>query len=202
MAFFCSTFRAQDFCLVLAFTALVFSFYSTYVYQVSVLRLHIACFFMMSMSTNNHHHFQTNFFRPDLLSSSSANFAFRLSCSPFTFFCVCHITSGYYWINQIQSNRSDGQHHSPLSSSYKECVSKNLFQPFFVSYLYKTMPILLFIAVSPVYYYLYKRSALKMSDPRFYENMEWVSECLSIKWEKYTHHTHTSINQRQFYIVD
>lgn len=81
--------------------------------------------------TNNHHHFQTNFFRPDLLSSSSANFAFRLSCSPFTFFCVYHITSGYYWINQIQSNRSDGQHHSPLSSSYKECVSKNLFQPFF-----------------------------------------------------------------------
>lgn len=35
--------------------------------------------------------------------------------------------------------------------------------------------------VSPIYYYSYKRSALKMSDPRFYENMDWVSEFLAIK---------------------
>ncbi|KAG4068202.1 hypothetical protein HA402_008843 [Bradysia odoriphaga] len=34
---------------------------------------------------------------------------------------------------------------------------------------------------SPIYYYLYKRSALRLSDPRFYENMEWINERLSIK---------------------
>lgn len=37
------------------------------------------------------------------------------------------------------------------------------------------------ILVSPIYYYLYKRSALRLSDPRFYENMEWINERLSIK---------------------
>lgn len=37
------------------------------------------------------------------------------------------------------------------------------------------------VTVSPIYYYLYKRSALRLSDPRFYENMEWINERLSIK---------------------
>lgn len=36
-------------------------------------------------------------------------------------------------------------------------------------------------SVSPIYYYSYKRSALKMSDPRFYENMDWVTDFLAIK---------------------
>lgn len=37
------------------------------------------------------------------------------------------------------------------------------------------------ILVSPVYYYLYKRSALEMSDPRFYDNMEWVANFLALQ---------------------
>lgn len=37
------------------------------------------------------------------------------------------------------------------------------------------------VLVSPLYYYLYKRSALKMSDPRFYENLDWITSQLAIK---------------------
>lgn len=36
----------------------------------------------------------------------------------------------------------------------------------------------LLISVSPLYYYLYKRSALKMSDPRFYENLDWITSAI------------------------
>ncbi|XP_055641792.1 transmembrane protein 138 [Toxorhynchites rutilus septentrionalis] len=34
---------------------------------------------------------------------------------------------------------------------------------------------------SPLYYYFYKRSALKMCDPRFYENLDWITSQLAIK---------------------
>lgn len=30
------------------------------------------------------------------------------------------------------------------------------------------------VAVSPCYYFLYKRAALRVSDPRFYEDMDWI----------------------------
>ncbi|KAF2885505.1 hypothetical protein ILUMI_20655 [Ignelater luminosus] len=30
------------------------------------------------------------------------------------------------------------------------------------------------LPVAPLYYYFYKRAALRISDPRFYEDVEWV----------------------------
>lgn len=40
---------------------------------------------------------------------------------------------------------------------------------------------LFLISVSPLYYYTYKRAALRISDPRFYDNLDWVSEFLAIR---------------------
>ncbi|XP_059618819.1 transmembrane protein 138 [Phlebotomus argentipes] len=34
---------------------------------------------------------------------------------------------------------------------------------------------------SPFYYYSCKRASLRMSDPRFYENLDWISEQMAIK---------------------
>lgn len=99
MAFFCSTFRAQDFCLVLAFTALVFSFYSTYVYQVSVLRLHIACFFQCSYQ-------QSPSFSNELFQAGLAELLFRKFRIPLivltVYFLLC--VSHHVWILLDQPN--------------------------------------------------------------------------------------------------
>uniref|UniRef100_A0A1B0D1K2 Transmembrane protein 138 n=1 Tax=Phlebotomus papatasi TaxID=29031 RepID=A0A1B0D1K2_PHLPP len=35
--------------------------------------------------------------------------------------------------------------------------------------------------VSPFYYYSCKRASLRVSDPRFYENLDWISEQMAIK---------------------
>lgn len=32
----------------------------------------------------------------------------------------------------------------------------------------------MFIQVAVVYYYIYKRTAYRLSDPRFYEDSEWL----------------------------
>ncbi|XP_055709539.1 transmembrane protein 138 [Phlebotomus papatasi] len=34
---------------------------------------------------------------------------------------------------------------------------------------------------SPFYYYSCKRASLRVSDPRFYENLDWISEQMAIK---------------------
>lgn len=36
------------------------------------------------------------------------------------------------------------------------------------------------LSVSALYYYYYKRTALRITDPRFYEDLSWVKE----EWRK------------------
>ncbi|CAD7085918.1 unnamed protein product [Hermetia illucens] len=119
-------FLTQDICLILSFTALVFSMYSTYVYQAGVAEL------------------LYKKFRIPLLALTTY---FLLS--------VAH----HVW---IVINHSKG----PFTFQWPA----GLMALFIIHRLF-----------SPVYYYLYKRSALRMSDPRFYENMDWVAEHLAIK---------------------
>ena len=55
------------------------------------------------------------------------------------------------------------------------------------------------LAVAVLYYYHYKRSMLRISDPRFYEDFDWVNHLHDGSWDanlRYTHtntHTHTYI---------
>lgn len=39
----------------------------------------------------------------------------------------------------------------------------------------EVMYCLVWLAVSPWYYFLYKRAALRVSDPRFYEDVDWIN---------------------------
>lgn len=76
-----------------------------------------------------------------------------------------------------------------------------------------------FVSVCPINVYFYKRSILVISDPRYYENFEWINEQLRQKWKLYnlhwlkavTYHHHldhrfcknkdSSIMWRMFYIL-
>ncbi|XP_055387169.1 transmembrane protein 138 [Condylostylus longicornis] len=119
-------FLAQDICLILAFTTLIFSMYSTYIYQAGV---------------------------AELLYKK-----FRLPLIVLTiYFMLC---VGYHVFSVMSHDKSPYSFQWPAG----------LTALFILQRLF-----------SPVYYYLYKRSALRMSDPRFYENMDWVAEQLAIK---------------------
>ena len=52
-------------------------------------------------------------------------------------------------------------------------------------------------AVAVLYYYHYKRSMLRISDPRFYKDFNWVNHQHDGSWDpnlRYTHtHTHTHV---------
>jgi hypothetical protein len=41
----------------------------------------------------------------------------------------------------------------------------------------------LLLAVAVLYYYLYKRSMLRISDPRFYEDFDWVKHQHGVSWD-------------------
>ncbi|KFB48125.1 transmembrane protein 138 [Anopheles ziemanni] len=119
-------FIAQDVCLMLSFTAFVFSLYSTYVYQAG-------------MANVLYEKFRT----PLIISMTY----FFLSIALHLWQVVGHAEAPY----QFQ-------------------WPKALTALFIIHRLF-----------SPIYYYLYKKSALKMSDPRFYENLDWIASQLSIK---------------------
>ncbi|XP_019549910.3 transmembrane protein 138 [Aedes albopictus] len=119
-------FLAQDVCLILSFTAIIFSLYSTYVYQAGMA------------------HLLYEKFRVPLLVAM-------------TYFLLC-ITLHTWQV--IDHNKSPYLFQWP----------KALTALFIIQRLF-----------SPLYYYLYKRSALKMSDPRFYENLDWITSQLAIK---------------------
>ncbi|XP_062541723.1 transmembrane protein 138 [Armigeres subalbatus] len=118
--------RAQDVCLILSFTAIIFSLYSTYVYQAGMA------------------HLLYEKFRVPLLVAM-------------TYFLLC-ITLHIWQV--VDHNKSPYLFQWP----------KALTALFIIQRLF-----------SPLYYYLYKRSALKMSDPRFFENLDWITSQLAIK---------------------
>ncbi|XP_055549552.1 transmembrane protein 138 [Wyeomyia smithii] len=119
-------FLAQDVCLILSLTAIIFSLYSTYVYQAGMA------------------HLLHEKFRVPLLVAMA-------------YFLLC--ISLHAW-QIIDHNKSPYLFQWP----------KALTALFIVQRLF-----------SPLYYYLYKRSALKMSDPRYYENLDWIASQLAIK---------------------
>ncbi|XP_055597125.1 transmembrane protein 138 [Uranotaenia lowii] len=119
-------FLAQDVCLILSLTGIIFSLYSTYVYQAGMA------------------HLLYEKFRVPLL---VAMIYLLLSISLHTWQVVDH-------------------HKSPYLFQWPKALTAL----FIVQRLF-----------SPLYYYFYKRSALKMSDPRFYENLDWITSQLAIK---------------------
>uniref|UniRef100_A0A2M4C270 Transmembrane protein 138 n=2 Tax=Anopheles marajoara TaxID=58244 RepID=A0A2M4C270_9DIPT len=119
-------FVAQDVCLMLSFTAFIFSLYSTYLYQAGMANLLLEKF------------------RTPLIISITY---FFLSITLHLWQVVGHSDAPY----QFQ-------------------WPKALTALFIIHRLF-----------SPIYYYLYKKSALKMSDPRFYENLDWIASQLTIK---------------------
>lgn len=137
--------RAQDICIVLSFTALLFTLYSTYVFQAGLAEL--------------------------LYNKFRAPFIIVV-----TYFLLC--VSHHIWI-VVSHSRAPFFAQWPTSLTVLYIIQRIceclLHTGWIVSHAN------LSIAVSPVYYYMYKRSALKMSDPRFYENFDWVTEFLAIK---------------------
>ncbi|XP_031624565.1 transmembrane protein 138 [Contarinia nasturtii] len=119
-------FLLQDICLVLAFTVLLFSLYSTYVFQAGL---------------------------AELLYSK-----FRTSLIVLGIYFILTL-SHHIWI--IIDHHKTPNRHDWSTSLTTLFIIQRIFSAF--------------------YYYTYKRAALKMSDPRFYENLDWVSEFLAIR---------------------
>lgn len=165
----------QDICLVLAFTVLLFSLYSTYVFQVSFFRQFKYC-------NGNGARFKKKM---------DFNFQAGLAELLYSKFRAALIVLAVYFLMTLA-------HHIWIIIDHHKTPNKHewstsLTTLFIIQRICKWNEKLLFqvktcltsefesITVSPLYYYTYKRAALRMSDPRFYENLDWVSEFLAIR---------------------
>jgi len=58
------------------------------------------------------------------------------------------------------------------------------------------------LAVAVLYYYHYKRSVLRISDPRFYEDFNWVNHQHDGSWDPNLRYTHTHIHMYKCVCID
>ncbi|XP_026482400.1 transmembrane protein 138 [Ctenocephalides felis] len=113
----------QDACIVLAFAALLFTFFATYIFQAGLI---------------------------DLLYDR-----FRLTILVNMLYLILSVII-HIWI---------------LMYHWKNPKTYMWTKAFLAFYMIHRI-------LAPIYYYLYKRTALRMSDPRFYEDIHWINEQL------------------------
>lgn len=187
MTLFLLSYRIQDVCLIFALISLVLSFFSTYAFQVSCLSklfafksfctLHCItfqyCLYVIfgwsdwtavwpSPSYNYHQH---NIFHPDYhVAQLVAKWAMGTSTGAhmarWSDLAVCYPET--LWVSPIIC---------------WEVLKLKLFE------IVSVIMTFISFAVAVLYYYHYKRSMLRISDPRFYEDFRWMRHHHDGPWD-------------------
>lgn len=168
--FVVGNFRIQDVCLILALAALLLTFFSTYVFQVRKSVLFLVTV-KIDLERNKNIfvilHFKLPEFQAGLLELLYDRFRLTIIICMLYFLLTItlHIwTLTLRWKEPLQHNWTVGLHVAFSFQKLGKCIflkTSGVVQCFF------------FVSVAPLYYYFYKRAALRISDPRFYEDVDW-----------------------------